>query len=158
TSTRRWGRGVAWTILLAWGARDSDSNSDGPTPTPEPDPRGYRGPPARRPARTLNPATSSPTVGRRFVAQRRRDPYYRAARREGLRSRAAFKLAHLAGHHPIFRPGDLLLDLCAAPARWAVVAAEIVGARGSVVAVDLRSIDLIERVRIVRGRVGDARL
>ena len=36
-------------------------------------------------------------MGRRFVAERVHDRYYRAAQEEGLRSRAAFKLGHLAG-------------------------------------------------------------
>ncbi len=93
---------------------------------------------------------------RRFVDQRRRDPYYRAAQRDGLRSRAAFKLLQLAERFPIFREGDRVLDLGAAPGGWSVVARECVGPRGEVVAVDLRSVEPIEGVRFVRGRVGEA--
>lgn len=65
---------------------------------------------------------------RRFIAERRRDPYYRAAQREGLRSRAAFKLAYLADRFPIFRSGDRVLDLGAAPGGWTFVIASL-GAR-----------------------------
>jgi 23S rRNA (uridine2552-2'-O)-methyltransferase len=93
-------------------------------------------------------------MGRRFVAERRRDPYYRAAQAEGLRSRAAFKLAHLADRFPIFRLGDRVLDLGAAPGGWSLVAAERVGRRGSVVAVDPRDIEPAERVTVVHGTVG----
>jgi 23S rRNA (uridine2552-2'-O)-methyltransferase len=92
------------------------------------------------------------------VADRRKDVYYRAARREGLRSRAAFKLVHLAERFPIFRPGDRVLDLGAAPGGWSLVALQIVGPRGAVVAVDPRTFEPIEGVRWVRGRVGDADL
>jgi|SRR5580658_3049672 23S rRNA (uridine2552-2'-O)-methyltransferase len=95
---------------------------------------------------------------RRFVSERRADPYYRAAQREGLRSRAAFKLAHVADHFHLLRPGARVLDLGAAPGGWSVVASERVGARGEVVAVDPRPIEPIPRVRVVRGRVGDATL
>ena len=95
---------------------------------------------------------------RRFVAERRRDPYYRAAQREGLRSRAAFKLAHVADHFGLLRPGARVLDLGAAPGGWSVVAAERVGPRGEVVAVDPRAIEPIDGVAIVRGRVGDPTL
>ncbi|MGI0128973.1 MAG: RlmE family RNA methyltransferase [Thermoplasmata archaeon] len=95
---------------------------------------------------------------RQFVSARRRDPYYRAAQREGLRSRAAFKLAHLDDRFRLFRPGARVLDLGAAPGGWSVVAADRVGARGRVVAVDPRPIEPIDGVRVVRGRVGDPAL
>lgn len=95
---------------------------------------------------------------RRFVDQRRRDPYYRAAQREGLRSRAAFKLAHLADNYPILRSGDRVLDLGAAPGGWSVIAADRVGPRGEVVAVDQRPVEPAPGVRVVRGRVGDPAL
>ena len=97
-------------------------------------------------------------MGRRFVAERRRDPYYRAAQREGLRSRAAFKLEYLDRRFQLFRPGQRVLDLGAAPGGWSLVAAQAVGPRGAVVAVDLRPIEPMPGVRIVRGRVGDPSL
>jgi 23S rRNA (uridine2552-2'-O)-methyltransferase len=97
-------------------------------------------------------------VGRRFVAERRRDPYYRAAQAEGLRSRAAFKLAYLSQRYPIFHEGDRVLDLGAAPGGWSLVARQLLGRTGSVVAVDQRTIEPIEGVRVVRGTVGAAAL
>ena len=93
-------------------------------------------------------------MGRRFVAQRRSDPYYRAAQAEGLRSRAAFKLVYLADRFPIFRPGNRVLDLGAAPGGWSLVASERVGGRGEVVAVDPRLVEPIPGVKVVRGTVG----
>jgi 23S rRNA (uridine2552-2'-O)-methyltransferase len=97
----------------------------------------------------------APAMGRRFVAERRNDPYYRAAQREGLRSRAAFKLEHLDQRFHLLPPGARVLDLGAAPGGWSVVASRAVGPNGSVVAVDLRPLEPIDRVRTVRGRVGD---
>jgi 23S rRNA (uridine2552-2'-O)-methyltransferase len=94
-------------------------------------------------------------MGRRFVAERRRDPFYRAAQESGLRSRAAFKLDYLDQRFHLLRPGFHVLDLGAAPGGWSVVAAERVGPRGRVVAVDPRPIDPIPNVTVVRGRVGD---
>jgi len=94
-------------------------------------------------------------VNRRFVHERRRDPYYRAAQRDDLRSRAAFKLDFLDQRFRLLRPGARVLDLGAAPGGWSVVAAQRVGPRGSVVAVDLRPVEPIDGVRVVRGRVGD---
>jgi 23S rRNA (uridine2552-2'-O)-methyltransferase len=95
---------------------------------------------------------------RRFVSERRHDPYYRAAQQEGLRSRAAFKLAYVDDRFHVLRSGARVLDLGAAPGGWSVVAAERVGPRGIVVAVDPRPIDPIDGVRVVRGRVGDPSL
>jgi 23S rRNA (uridine2552-2'-O)-methyltransferase len=97
-------------------------------------------------------------MGRRFVDQRRRDPYYRAAQREGLRSRAAFKLAYLDDRFHLLRPGARVLDLGAAPGGWSVVALERVGRSGSVVAVDPRPIAPADGLRVVRARVGDPAL
>jgi 23S rRNA (uridine2552-2'-O)-methyltransferase len=97
-------------------------------------------------------------MGRRFVAERRADPFYRAAQHQGLRSRAAFKLAYLAERFPLFHHGDRVLDLGAAPGGWSIVARECLGKSGSITAVDPRPVDAIPGVTVVRGRVGDPRL
>ncbi len=94
-------------------------------------------------------------MGRRFLQERRSDRYYRQAQAEGLRSRAAFKLEYLDRRFGLLGPGRRVLDLGAAPGGWAIYAAGAVGPRGEVVAVDLRPIEPIEGVRVVRGRVGD---
>lgn len=90
--------------------------------------------------------------------QRRNDPYYQAAQREGLRSRAAFKLAYIDDRFHLLRPGARVLDLGAAPGGWSVVALERVGRAGVVVAVDPRPVVPAEGLRVVRGRVGDPTL
>ncbi len=95
---------------------------------------------------------------RRFVAERRRDVYYRAARREGLRSRAAYKIRYLAERFPLFREGDRVLDLGAAPGGWSLEARDRVGPSGSVVSVDLRRLEPIEGVELLHGAVGTPEL
>jgi 23S rRNA (uridine2552-2'-O)-methyltransferase len=97
-------------------------------------------------------------MGRRFVDQRRADPYYQAAQRVGLRSRAAFKLAYLDDRFRLLRRGARVLDLGAAPGGWSVVALDRVGPSGVVVAVDPRPIAPAHGLTIVRGRVGDPNL
>ena len=94
---------------------------------------------------------------RRFVRERRRDPYYRAAQHEGLRSRAAFKLADLAQRFPIFHRGDRVLDLGAAPGGWSLIAREAVGPNGSVTAIDPRRIEPAAGIELLRLTVGDPR-
>lgn len=67
----------------------------------------------------------------------RKDAYYRKAKREGYRSRAAYKLAQIAAKERAVRPGDRVIDAGAAPGGWSQVILELVGDRGKVAAVDL---------------------
>ncbi|MGA7922537.1 MAG: RlmE family RNA methyltransferase [Thermoplasmata archaeon] len=97
-------------------------------------------------------------MGRRFVEERRHDPYYRAAQQAELRSRAAFKLVYLAERFPLFHQGDDVLDLGAAPGGWSMIARACLRDRGSVTAVDPRPIVPIPGVTVLRARVGDAEL
>ncbi|MDE1822673.1 MAG: RlmE family RNA methyltransferase [Euryarchaeota archaeon] len=94
----------------------------------------------------------------RWAAERRRDPYYRAAQREGLRSRAAFKLLFLQDRFHLLRPGQRILDLGASPGGWSLVARDLAGRQGEVVSVDLRAFEPIDGVTFIRGRVGDPRV
>jgi 23S rRNA (uridine2552-2'-O)-methyltransferase len=97
-------------------------------------------------------------VSRRFAADRRHDPYYRAAQQQGLRSRAAFKLDYLNTRFHLIHRGARVLDLGAAPGGWSLVARDQVGAKGSVVAVDPRAVEPIAGVEFLRARVEDPRL
>jgi 23S rRNA (uridine2552-2'-O)-methyltransferase len=58
------------------------------------------------------------------------DPYVARARREGLRSRAAFKLAEIDDKFRLLKPGAKVVDLGAAPGGWSQIAAQRVGAGG----------------------------
>jgi 23S rRNA (uridine2552-2'-O)-methyltransferase len=81
------------------------------------------------------------------------DPYVARAKREGYRSRAAFKLIEITDKHRLFRPGQRIVDLGAAPGGWSQVAAHGTGAkdgRGRVVAIDLLEMDPVEGVEFRR--------
>ena len=68
------------------------------------------------------------------------DPYVAKAKREGLRSRAAFKLAEIDDKYRFLKPGITVVDLGAAPGGWSQIAAKRVGAangKGRVIAIDL---------------------
>lgn len=71
------------------------------------------------------------------MAYQRKDAFYRRAKTEGYRSRAAYKLMELNARHRLMRRGDRVLDLGAWPGGWTQVAAECVGETGRVVAIDL---------------------
>ncbi len=68
------------------------------------------------------------------------DSYFKKAKQEGYRSRAAYKLLELQQRYRILKAGDGVIDLGAAPGGWLQVAVKIVGQNGKVIGVDLQSI------------------
>lgn len=79
------------------------------------------------------------------------DPYVKKAKQRGYRSRAAFKLLELDAIEKILKPGMTVIDLGAAPGGWSQVAAQKVGAKGTVIAIDLLQIAPISGVTVVQG-------
>lgn len=78
------------------------------------------------------------------------DPYVARAKREGFRSRAAFKLIEIDDKHHLLKPGARVVDLGAAPGGWSQVAAKRIGARGRIVAIDLLKMDAITGVEFAQ--------
>jgi 23S rRNA (uridine2552-2'-O)-methyltransferase len=92
-------------------------------------------------------------VTKGWRADRRRDHYYRKAKKEDYRSRAAYKLKQLDYKYDIMRPGDSVVDLGASPGGWSQVAAELVGSDGRVFSLDLDRFYPIEGVTFMRGDI-----
>ena len=90
---------------------------------------------------------------RRWIERQLSDPYVRAAKSAGYRSRAAFKLIEIDEKTHILRPGLRVVDLGAAPGGWVQVALE----RGvtSVVGIDLLPMELIAGAHLVQGDIAD---
>ncbi|MHB8584732.1 MAG: RlmE family RNA methyltransferase [Thermoplasmatota archaeon] len=93
---------------------------------------------------------------RRWVRERRKDPYYRKAKREGYRSRASYKLLQIEERFQVIAEGDRVVDLGAAPGGWSQVAVELVGEEGRVVGIDLAPIEPMEGAVFLRGDMTDA--
>ena len=77
------------------------------------------------------------------------DPYVAQARREGYRSRAAYKLIEIDEKYKLLKAGQRIVDLGAAPGGWSQVAAAKVGVRhgrGRVIAIDLLEMGPVEGV------------
>jgi 23S rRNA (uridine2552-2'-O)-methyltransferase len=87
---------------------------------------------------------------RRWLERQLNDPYVVRAKREGLRSRAAFKLTEIDDKHRLLKPGARVVDLGAAPGGWSQVAAKRVGESGRVVAIDILEMDEIAGVDFAR--------
>ncbi len=77
---------------------------------------------------------------RLWLERQLNDPYVARAKREGYRSRAAFKLAEIDDKYHFLTPGALVVDLGAAPGGWSQVASKRVGTaagKGRVFALDV---------------------
>lgn len=74
---------------------------------------------------------------RQWLERQLNDPYVRQAQKKGYRSRSAFKLLQIQEKFGIFKSGQVVLDLGAAPGGWVQVALDLVGEKGFVMGVDI---------------------
>lgn len=94
---------------------------------------------------------------RAWLQDRKRDYYYKKAKEERFRSRAAYKLLQALSKYHFIRGGNVVLDLGAAPGGWVQAALKAVGGEGFVLGVDLRPVEPFEErnVRTILGDVND---
>ena len=79
------------------------------------------------------------------------DPYVQLAKKEGWRSRAAFKLMEIDDKDKLLRRGEVVVDLGATPGGWSQVAVKRVGDGGLVFALDLLEMEPIHGVHFIQG-------
>ena len=108
----------------------------------------------RRPMKVQVRAGRGRTLSSKLWLERQlNDPYVARARREGFRSRAAYKLIEVDDKQGLLRLGASVVDLGAAPGGWSQVAAKRVGSaegRGRVVAIDLLEMQPVVGVEFLR--------
>ncbi|MBI2961415.1 MAG: RlmE family RNA methyltransferase [Betaproteobacteria bacterium] len=93
---------------------------------------------------------------RRWLHRHVSDPYVRNAQQDGYRSRAAYKLLEIDARDRLLAPGQIVVDLGAAPGSWSQVIAARVQPGGRVIAVDLLDFEPIPGVEFVRGDFREA--
>jgi len=86
----------------------------------------------------------------KWLERQLNDPYVARAKREGYRSRAAFKLLEIDEKYHLLKPGQRIVDLGAAPGGWSQIAATKVGPKGKVVGIDLLPIDPMPGVEFIQ--------
>jgi 23S rRNA (uridine2552-2'-O)-methyltransferase len=91
-----------------------------------------------------------------WVRERKKDYYYKKAKEEKYRSRAAYKLFQAVEKYGFIRHGDVVIDLGAAPGGWIQAARKIVGRKGFVLGVDIEPIKPFS-LRNVQTITGDVR-
>ena len=95
--------------------------------------------------------------GKDWMKEHVADAYVKRAKAEGMRSRAAYKLDEIAARDRLLKPGMIVVDLGAAPGGWSQVAAERVGPRGRVIALDVLEMRGLAGVIFVLGDFHDAK-
>jgi 23S rRNA (uridine2552-2'-O)-methyltransferase len=103
-----------------------------------------RGEGARPLKQRLKTARKRTTSQQKWLERQLNDPYVARAKREGYRSRAAYKLLEIDEKHRLLKPGQRVVDLGAAPGGWSQIAARKVGSpegKGRVVGIDLLPIE-----------------
>lgn len=101
----------------------------------------------------LKTARKRKASSQQWLERQLNDPYVAAAKRDGYRSRAAYKLLEIDDKYRLLRPGLSVVDLGAAPGGWSQIAAERVqsiGGQGIVVAIDCLEMDSLAGVTFLK--------
>jgi len=87
----------------------------------------------------------------RWYSEKKKEHFYKEAKRVGYRARSAFKLLQIQKRFNVLKPGNIVIDLGAAPGGWSQVAKEIVRNSGKVVGIDLSLIKPIHGITFLKG-------
>ena len=87
----------------------------------------------------------------RWMQRHVNDAYVKRSQKEGYRSRAAYKLLELQEKDHFIKPGQVVVDLGAAPGGWLQVAAPLIGAKGVLIGLDLLEIDPLAGAQLICG-------
>ncbi len=90
-----------------------------------------------------------------WLTRQLNDPYVKQAKLFGYRSRAAYKLIEIDDKFKLFKPGFCVVDLGAAPGGWTQVALARVGAKGTVVGIDLTPVEPLAEATLICGDFND---
>ena len=88
---------------------------------------------------------------KRWLRRHVSDPYVQRSKKEGYRSRSAYKLTEIDERDKLLKPGMVVVDLGSAPGGWSQVLAKRIGASGTVIAIDLLPMEPVSGVTFVQG-------
>ena len=90
-------------------------------------------------------------TSKQWMREHINDPYVQMAQKDGYRSRAAYKLLEIDERDHLVKAGMVIVDLGATPGGWSQVAANKVGDKGKVIALDLLPLAPLARVEFILG-------
>ena len=96
-------------------------------------------------------------MSRRWINERKHDPYHKQAKLQGYRARSAFKLKQMDNKFRFLKPGIKVLDIGAAPGSWLQIVSERIGDTGTVIGVDLDEIKPLglPNIKTIQGNILD---
>ena len=86
-----------------------------------------------------------------WLDRQNKDPYVQKARKSGYRARAAYKLEEIDKKYRLIKPGQLIIDLGAAPGSWSQYAIKKMAGGGQLIMLDLLPFDEIEGASLIQG-------
>ena len=95
-----------------------------------------------------------------WIKAHKREYYYRKAKEEKYRSRASYKLLQVIEEYQFIKPGDVVVDLGAAPGGWMQVAQNTVGSKGFVLGIDINPVQPFEtqNFQTILGDITDSKI
>ena len=96
-------------------------------------------------------SSKSKKVNRAWLHDHLTDPYVKLAQKEGYRARAAYKLKEIDETLKLVRPGQVVVDLGAAPGAWSQYLRRKLGTTGTIVALDLLDFEPVDGVTFLQG-------
>jgi 23S rRNA (uridine2552-2'-O)-methyltransferase len=94
-------------------------------------------------------------TSKQWMREHVNDPFVQQAKRDGYRSRAAYKLLEIDAKDHLLKHGAVVVDLGATPGGWSQVAMNRVGRSGKVIALDLLPLDPLSGVDFIQGDFRD---
>ena len=83
------------------------------------------------------------------------DIYVKMAQKQGLRSRAAFKLSQINERDRIIQPGMFVVDLGSSPGGWSQITSQLLKGRGQIIALDILAMPPLPGVNFIQGDFRD---
>jgi 23S rRNA (uridine2552-2'-O)-methyltransferase len=96
------------------------------------------------------------SLSKRWLVEKKREHYYREAKRQEYRSRAVFKLNQINERFIVIKRGNVVVDLGCSPGGWCEVLRETVGDHGLVIGLDIARMRPLEKVTFIHGDIRDA--
>jgi 23S rRNA (uridine2552-2'-O)-methyltransferase len=107
-------------------------------------------------ATMLNPSGKRHKSNQVWLDEHVNDPFVQKAKLDGYRSRAAYKLIEIDAKDRLIKAGSVIVDLGSAPGSWCQVAAQKIGNKGKIIAVDLLDMQGMAHVDFIQGDFSEA--
>ena len=96
-------------------------------------------------------------ISKNWVNKQKKDVYVRQSKVDGYRARSAYKLIEIDVKFKIFKGGQSVIDIGAAPGSWSQYAVKVVKS-GKIISIDLKEIELIQNTIQIKGDFMDGRV